>query len=361
MDTSLKELHCCFIIQAVPPYHADFTQILALPAGFRYHNRYDQPWVDPNLRDNIRQLQGKRVLIIMRDRDLNRLVPVRWSKIDVAQPVGNIYYFEHLLDDLVAYSRDPSDISVEIDRYTALLHSYHSELPGVASADLKSPSVFLSSAGRDIPTASSEDLSSWGNVVTAVGSASAYFKTDFLKVVGLNTLDRRRTAKHIGELFEVSPNTVYTLQIFQTIPNFGDGKVDPHDLRLLAFPGHIASLRDHQKAVGKYDMLSFDLKILNLPAGERTTIEVQHEPRYQPATYAASSLTIPLVVRQRNMLLPFLRLTVAVAALILVFEPGYIPADAQLVRNLANVVFVLAVAGVARTLEALWPGLPWRS
>ncbi len=360
MDNSFKDLHCCFIIQAVPPYHADFTQVLALPTGFRYHNRYSEQWVDPNLRNNIRQLQGKRVLMIMRDRERNRLVPVRWSKIDVAQAIGNIYYFEHLLGDLVVYSRDSTDSEAEIDRYTTILHTYHNELPGSPNTDLTSPSVFLSSAGRDIQTAPASDLSRWGNLVAAVGTASIYLKADFLKVVGLITPDQRRTAKLAGEQYEVSPNTVYTLKVFQTIPNFGDGRVDPHDLRLLAFSGHVASLRDRQRAVGKYDMLSFDLKVLNLPSGERTTIEVQHEPRYEPGAYAASSLTIPLVVRQRNVVLPALRLAIAVAALIFVFAPKYVPADQQLVRNLANVIFVLAVDGASRTLQAIWPALPWR-
>ncbi len=42
-----RDLHCCFIIQAAIPYFYDLNQILALPAGFRYHNRYNQQWVDP--------------------------------------------------------------------------------------------------------------------------------------------------------------------------------------------------------------------------------------------------------------------------------------------------------------------------
>jgi hypothetical protein len=42
------------------------------------------------------------------------------------------------------------------------------------------------------------------------------------------------------------------------------------------------------------------------------------------------------------------------------FDPGLVRADPQLVRNLATVLFVLAIAGASRTLQSLWPTLPWR-
>src|SRR5215471_16916303 len=100
-----RDLHCCFVIQAVPPYHYDMNQVLALPTGFIYHNRYNESWVDPNLYDNVEDLTRRRVLLIMRDKARNRLVPARWATIEVAQSVGDIFFFEYRLGDLIEYSR----------------------------------------------------------------------------------------------------------------------------------------------------------------------------------------------------------------------------------------------------------------
>jgi hypothetical protein len=37
-----KDLDCCFVVQATVPYYDDLNQVLALPAGFRYRNRYQR-------------------------------------------------------------------------------------------------------------------------------------------------------------------------------------------------------------------------------------------------------------------------------------------------------------------------------
>jgi hypothetical protein len=356
-------LHCCFVIQAVAPYHSDLNQILALPSSFRYHNRYNELWVDPILRDNIYQLNGMRLLLIMRDKERNVLVPVRWATIEIAQPIGAIFYFEYRLGDLIEYSRDESARNADIAQYTTVLHSHHDELPGLAGADL-TRCVFLSNAGRSFSTASADDLSMWGNVVAAVGSAAIYEKVDFLKIVNLSTNDGRRQAQLVEGGFAVTSNTVYALRVFQIMPNFGDGKVIPHDIMLNTYKDHVASLRARQRAVGKYDMLTFDIKVLDLPANERTSIDLAHDPSYEPGAYASSSIYIPLVVRPRGYVvsatLLLVRLAVAGSSLLAIFQPHLLPGDPQLVRNVANVVFVISVAGTGWTLHAIWPALPWR-
>jgi hypothetical protein len=358
MEGADGDLHCCFVIQAVPPYHYDLNQMLALPSGFRYRNRYSETWVDPNLRSNIKQLRQKRLLLVMRDKERNRLVPARWATIDHAQPVGNVFYFEYRLGDLVEYSREPDTRETEIHAYTRTLRRYHAELPGTPHADLTTPSVFLSAAGNQLPTAPADDLTHWGNVVGAVATAAVYEKVDFLKVVDLRTSHHKRKAALVNDRYEVAPNTVYTLLVFQTMPNFGDGIVEPHDVNLLTFPGHVASLRNRQRAVGKYDMLTFDLKVLDLPPNERTSIEVAYDPSCQLGVYDSSSLHIPLMVRQRRTAGSILRYTFACIALVLLFLPMLVPADTQIVRNVATVGLVLAIAGAGRTLQALWHALP---
>jgi hypothetical protein len=185
-----KDLDCCFVVQATVPYYDDLNQVLALPAGFRYRNRYHRQWVEPNLRDDASRALGRRVLIILRDRERARLVPTRWGRIAVAQAIGDILHFEYLLEDLIAYGREPDQREADIQKYTAILSRYHKDLPGSPGKDLTRPSVFLSAAGPDLPTASADDLASWGNVVDAVATADIYEKVNFLKVVELSTLIR---------------------------------------------------------------------------------------------------------------------------------------------------------------------------
>src|SRR6266536_603917 len=276
-----RDLHCCFVVQAIVPYYYDLNQVLALPMGFRYRNRYQRQWVEPNLRDDASRALGRRVLIIMRDRERARLVPARWARIVVAQTVGDILYFEYLLEELVAYSREPERREADIEKYTAILDRNHPGLPGSPGEDLVRPSVFLSAAGPEFPTASADDLAAWGNVVAAVATADIYEKVDFLKIVGLSAADEQEVRVR-GERYELTANTVYTLRVFQTMPNFGDGRVAPHDLVLKTFPEHIALLRPRQRAVGKYDMLTFVLKVLDLPSGDHTPIEIEHEAAGHP-------------------------------------------------------------------------------
>lgn len=196
-------------------------------------------------------------------------------------------------------------------------------------------------------------------MVDAVATAGIYEKVDFLKIVDLSSSSREGAVVR-GERYELAANTVYTLRVFQTMPNFGDGRVEPHDLVLKTFPEHIALLRPRQRAVGKYDMLTFVLKVLDLPSGDHTSIEIEHEAPDHAGLEAANSIYLPVVVRPRDRFRAALRLVTAAAALVFMFAPSLVRLDHQLVRNLATVSFVLAVAGASRTLQSLWPNLPWR-
>jgi len=55
-----------------------------------------------------------------------------------------------------------------------------------------------------------------------------------------------------------------------------------------------------------------------------------------------------------------LRVLAAIVALAFIFKPDLAHSDPDIVRNIATVLFVLVVAGQARTLQAFWPNLPWR-
>jgi len=281
--------HLCFIIHANVPYAYDFNAILALPAGFRYRNRFDERWVDPNLREDVEAATSVEVLLILRDQDANQLVPARWARIQLAQRIGRIYYFEYLLGDLVRYNPDEDKREEEIAQRTATLNQYHPALPGSAGQPLEAPSVFRSVAGRQFPTAQAGDLTEWGNTVAAVARAKIFSRVEFLNVTGLFSLTGE-PAQVYAEHFVVRPATVYQLRVFQGVPVPGDEVLEPHDIEIQTFTDHIVQLRARQRAVGKYDMLNFVLKTKRLAPRERSAIEIPLVPNRNGQNYAPSSL-----------------------------------------------------------------------
>lgn len=351
--------HYCFVIHAALPYCYDFNTIMALPTGFRYRNRFDTPWVDPNLRQASGDMVGKDVLLVLRDAERNLLVPARWANIQMALQIGHIYYFEYILSDLISYSADEVARAGEIRAYTNKLHEYHNDLPGTIGTSLSTPSVFRSAVGTELPTASAEDLTAWGNTTYAIASASIFRQVEFLKITGLYDL-ASKPCPTVSEGFLVRPNTVYQLRVFQTFPQPGTpATLQPHDIQVETFPDHIVQLRSRQRAVGKYDMLNFVLKTRKLPPHERSAIEIPHVPHHEQGHYAPSALYLPLVATGRSPTAVLIWVLATMVSLLLMFKPTVIPLNKDLIRNIATVLFVLTVSGWQPTASSLMPTLPW--
>jgi hypothetical protein len=353
--------HYCFIVHDNLPYCYDVNSILALPAGFRYRNRFRKTWVEGNLHGHIDTMVGSDVLIILRVQEKNSLIPVRWGKIKEAQQVGSIYYFEYLLDDLVEYSSDPDERSAEIARATQLFADNHVWLPGTAGEMLLKPSVFRSTVGSQIRSASISDPTAWGNTVDAVTSAQIYEKAEFLDVLGLFDLKGRRSPVK-DEHYTIHPNTVYQLRVFQYIPVPGvPPVVTPHNINVATFTDHFVQLRPRQRAVGLYDELIFVLKSRRLPPKERSAIEITHDPAPEGSgSYAPGTLYLPVTTTGRSPVVSSLWVLLLAACLVGMFAPRIYHADESIVRNLATVIFVLIISGWRTTADALFPPLPWQ-
>ena len=354
------EDHVCFIIHGRRPYCFDFNDILALPAGFPYRNRFDMQWLDPTLRQGIEQLVGKRVLLTLRDVENNRLVPARWGRIFSAEWIGKVAFFEYHLDELIEYSTAPNVRLQQIIDHTANFANNHAWLPGTVGQGLTAPSVFITRVGNRMGTALGSDLTAWGNVVSAIAIAPIYERIEFLKIVGLFSADGR-PADVVNESFLVRPNSVYTLKIFQHVPEPGNPAVliPTHPIELTTFPTHITALRSRQQAVGKYDRLTFTIKIRPLPPGERTAMEIPHVPDIATEGTAATSLYIPIQVATTGRVRIAAAVLLTVGSLYLIFQPHLFNLPDELVRNVATVLFVVTVAGPSRIMSNLWPTLPW--
>lgn len=350
----------CFIIHDHTPYCYEINAILALPRGFRYRNRFATAWVEPNLRDDISKLRGHSVLLVLRDQARNLLIPFRWARIVLAERSGNMFYFEYVVDELILYPTDAKGIDEQIRETTQTFQTYHAWLPGQPMTQLgeREPSVFASRAGAALPKASADTASEWGATVNAVSTAAAYEGSEFLRVLGMRTLDGR-DAEVRDEAFTVRPNTVYQVRVLQNIPRPGNSPIKPHEIELHSFSDHFVYLKPTQRAVGKYDLLNFVLKTRSLPPNERSALEIPISPNPSSMDYSPSPLYMPVRVAPRSPALTIAWIAAVMASLFLIFYPKVTTLDEVVVRNIATVFFVLLISGWQRASSALFPTLPW--
>ena len=349
-----------FVIHDSVPYCYEINAILALPRGFRYRNRFATQWVEPNLRDTIANLQGKPVLLVLRDQEENKLIPFRWATIALAERSGNMFYFEYLVQELILYPDDSAGIEAQIQQATAAFARYHTWLPGTQGVGLdeRQPSVFASRAGASLPRAEIDSASEWGATVNAVSTPQVYEGSEFLRVLGMRTLEGQ-DAQVQNESFVIKRDTVYQVRVLQNIPRPGTKRVVPHEVELHSFSDHFIALKPTQRAVGKYDLLNFVIKTRDLRPNERSALEIPVQPIQASAEYAPSPLYMPVRIGPRSPILLITWIASALASLLLIFYPQITNFDETTVRNLATVIFVLLISGWQRTSGALFPTLPW--
>lgn len=352
--------HLCLIIHSHRPYCFDINQILALPNGFRFHNRFDIQWIHQDLRQDPESLTGQRVLLILRDPDNNKLIPFRWGSLFNVERIAKTVLFDYHLEDIIDYSNDDNVIAEEINSRTRQIASRHDWLPGEQGKGLTTPAVFWSDVGSGLTTSDAADMQAWGNCVDAVATAPCYLRMEFLKVVGLfDAADTR--APVVNETLRVQPNTRYLLRIFEYIPKPGpeNESIPPHDLVLTSFPDHVTTLIPKQQIVGKYDRLDFDLKVLNLGSDERTALAIPYKPDAATTATTSAIIYLPLSTPPSSHVQLVAALTLTAVSLLFMFWPHVGNLPNELVRNVATIVFILTVSGPSRSLAAVWPTWPW--
>jgi len=352
--------HLCLIIHSHRPYCFDINQILALPSGFRFHNRFDIQWVHQDLRQDIESLKDQRVLLVLRDPDNNKLIPFRWGHLLNVERIAKTVLFDYHLENLIDYSNEDNVITEEINARTRMFADRHDWLPGDLGRGLTTPAVFRSDVGFGLSTSDADNMQAWGNCVDAVSTAPCYLRMEFLKVVGLFDANNLR-APVMKEALLVKRNSMYVLSIFEYIPRPGseNESIPLHNLELTSFPDHVTTLVPKQQVVGKYDRLEFDLKVLNLGPGERTALAIPYQP--DAATTATSSATIylPLSTADSRHGQLIAALALAIVSLFFMFRPDIGNLSHEVVRNVATVIFILTVSGPSRTLASIWPVWPW--
>ena len=66
-----------FIANAIEPYGYEIVNVLAYPPGFKYRFRFDEEWVQDEIKSQIADLTDREAYIVLRDFDKAKLFPIR--------------------------------------------------------------------------------------------------------------------------------------------------------------------------------------------------------------------------------------------------------------------------------------------
>ncbi len=337
---------CCFVVHSVQPYLHDVMQVLALPQGLLYRLRYDGLWVESTLRQNIVQLQGRQGLILFYDDTTKTLFPVRWSTIKVARQVGRIFYFELTLQELPGYESDLEARNAQVLGFNKTFNGFHHglfvERNGQKVLEL---CVFPSGMGQQVGRIEFSDLTNWGNVVDAVGQTPSFERAEFIKILDLVNGSGKTISPH-NEAYSLKDDKTYTLRVFQIIPNAGQSRGEPHDIELRTFSDQIRILRQRQRAVGKYDVLTYVLKVSGLAAGERTAVELVAIP-VDAQKHTMTGLYLPVAAETPSLRSRIGRLVAVITSLALTFVPIVLDTGTwgTTISFIGVIGFVLSIVG----------------
>ena len=164
------------------------------------------------------------------------------------------------------------------------------------------------------------DLTNWGNVVNVVAKAKVFETAEFLKVLDLTNGSGDSVVPH-NEAFPLREGKTYSLRVFQIVPAKPEAsKWDAHDIELSAFSEQIGILKERQRVVGKYDVLTYVIKVAGLSSTERTAIELSAIPANQ-SQVLLSSIHLPVTIVAPSVLARIVRGLVIAASLALTFVP----------------------------------------
>lgn len=329
-------------------------QLLALPPGLQYRLRYDWQWVEAPLTQNIEQSQGKEALVLFYDDITKNLFPLRWSTITIARQVGRIFYFELMLQGLPSYKSELEARNAQISGFNTTFNGFHHDLfverNGQKVLDL---CVFLSGISQHVGIADFSDLTNWGNVVDAVGQTKHFERAEFIKILDVIDSSERAISPQKGA-YSLGDGKTYTLRVFQIIPNAGESRGEPHDIELRAFSDQIQILRQRQRAVGKYDVLTWVLKVSGLPSGERTALELVAIPS-ESYKYIMTGLYLPVIVAAPSLLSTVGRVAFVLASLALIFLPNILGTGTwnSALSFVGMIAFVFSIVGWRPLLKIL--------
>lgn len=291
------------IPNTITPYGYEMVPILAYPEGFKYRFRYDEEWVDKSLflRND---LKGKEGYIVLRDFESGHLFPIRKIKLRSFQKIGKIFYIETVLGKLAPFDSDSSHRDNQVERFNNEFMKFHSALidkndPG---KNMK-PLVFLTNyiyeniKNEHKSSDVDEELESFGNILACFKNISFFKDVQFLRLVSAEPFDKK-----IGKAYFQNGTLVfkegadYEIQVAQFIVKTSESGLKQTDISINGDNRQIDILRGVQRAVGKYDILTFVIHVHDRGNANATFLDVHYLPKPSSQEIGEPHLFIPVLI-----------------------------------------------------------------
>lgn len=280
------------------PYGYELVNLLAYPAGFIQRFRFEEEWVTAGLQAT------ETGYIVLRDWETAKLYPIRKFKLLLKEKIGSIYYFQCELGELFEFDSDEQ-------RRTAQLEEFNREFVG-AKTEIRSsnhpredmkPLVFITGYNPKLDNVNStapndqtaKTNEKWGNLLQAIRAISFYGNIEFLRIINVTEHGWPNKIAPIDDhAYVLKRGLNYEVIIAQYrlggINNIGV----PRDIELIGDNKTVVPIRSKQRAVGKYDILSFVLSVDQNARIKRSFFDLKFTPASDLASYINPFIQVPI-------------------------------------------------------------------
>lgn len=339
------------ITNSIQPYCYDIAHVLGLPINFKHRFRYRDRWV--KLHENIGSLKSRPALLVLRDHDTGKLIPVRFVIIDTVVRVGDINYIDFRVQEYAPVEK-LDEISIEIE--TWLASNTHANPPGQALSCLLFDAETIEVEGV-VGSSKTDFYSEWSMLLERLGKLECYKDFGFIRIIKVVDVKQRvATASYdsSGEYsYKLRPNRLYFLEAIQHTPwniNVTEAISQPYDVELKAEINEIDVLRKIQRVVGKYDLLRFIFKTPEGYKNRNSFLELESKQEELSTKFRLPALFLPVRIEApwSVRVIRWIRTTLEGLAILSVIASNplsaWLGAEAEWVRVVALIVLVF-VAG----------------
>jgi hypothetical protein len=303
------------IPNTVAPYGYELVDILAYPTGFLQRFRFESEWVDFGTK-GAAAAKGSPGYIVLRDKAEAKLYPIRKFSVVSLNQVGSVFYLECELGELFDFDSNKEHRDEQLQEIGQSLSRAHKNISrtNIAGEDMK-PLMFFTrvlpnpSNNQPVSEVAKDEHERWSNIISCVADVKFYEHTEFLKVFPPNEFGNTSCiARTVSSSFELKPGLDYAIQVAQYRPGGVSKQRCPRDIELSCDGKTVLPVRAKQRAVGKYDILNFVLRVDPSTPAKNSFFELRFTPEDGAEAHINPSLYFPLTIR-----LPFKRLIRQVA------------------------------------------------
>ncbi len=360
--TSLEK-YVIMIPNTIEPYGYELINILAYPSGFVYRFRFGEAWVQEKVQSRLSDLKDKPGFIVLREWETGNLFPIRCCTLKEAKKIGTIYYFEYELNDIIDYDSIEKLRNEQINEYRRKFDNVHSAVISKNPPnDDMAPLVLLSNYNPNIKNENyvgppiEKEFEQWGNVLSVIENIKLYEDVEFIKLVNIidmkNEVDK---AKFKNGTIRLKEGRDFRVRILQYISKRSEEKPATRDIRILLDDSYIAPIRIEQRAVGKYDVLTYIIRTNPGSGNKRTFIDIEHLAKEEADYSIEPKLHLPVhIIKSSKRFI--IRVLLFILVLSLYYAPDLLPEfiniEDRTVKDISLVVLAVVVIDICNDIRS---------